>query len=50
MKDLEIIERLDAVVEKCVKRLLTVRGVKSLAPPSEPFQIHRPREVNSPAV
>ena len=32
MKDLEIIERLDAVVDKCVKRLLMVRGVKALAP------------------
>ena len=49
MKDLEIVERLDAVVDKCVKRLLMVRGVKALAPPSEPLQIHRPREVNRPA-
>jgi hypothetical protein len=33
MKDLEVVERLDAVVDKCVKRLLMVRGVKALAPP-----------------
>jgi hypothetical protein len=33
MKDLEVIERLDAVVDKGVKRLLMVRGVKSLASP-----------------
>ena len=44
MKDLEIIERLDAVIDKCVKRLLMVRGVKALAPPSEPLQIHKPHE------
>ena len=33
MKDLEVVERLDAVVDKCVKRLLMVRGVKALASP-----------------
>jgi hypothetical protein len=33
MKDLEVVERLDAVVAKCLKRLLMVRGVKALAPP-----------------
>jgi hypothetical protein len=33
MKDLEIIERLDAIIGKCVKRLLLIRGVKALAPP-----------------
>jgi hypothetical protein len=32
MKDLEVVQRLDAVVDKCVKRLLMVRGVKALAP------------------
>jgi hypothetical protein len=31
MKDLQVVERLDAVVDKCVKRLLMVRGVKALA-------------------
>jgi hypothetical protein len=50
-KDLELEERLDAIIEKCVKRLLLVRGVKSmaLAPPSEPPQIHKRRNVNRPA-
>jgi hypothetical protein len=33
MKDLEVVERLDAVVDKCVKRLLMVRKMKALAPP-----------------
>ena len=38
MKDLEVQERLDAMIEKCLKRLLMVRGVKSLsiAPSSGP--------------
>jgi predicted DNA-binding transcriptional regulator AlpA len=46
-----VVERLDAFIEKCLKRLLMVRGVKSvaLAPPSEPPQIHEPRDVNIPA-
>ena len=30
MKDLAIHERLDAMIEKCLKRLLLIRGVKSL--------------------
>lgn len=30
MKDLEILDRLDAVFDKCVKRLLMVRGLKSI--------------------
>jgi hypothetical protein len=34
-KELDIKERLDALIEKCLKRLLLVRGVKSIsAPPS----------------
>jgi len=51
MKDLELVERLDAIIDKCLRRLLMVRGVKSvaLAPPSEPPQIHKPRDVNRPA-
>jgi predicted DNA-binding transcriptional regulator AlpA len=51
MKDLELVERLDASIEKCLKRLLMVRGVKSvaLAPPSEAPQTHEPRDVNVPA-
>jgi hypothetical protein len=37
LKDLELEERLDATIDKCLRRLLMVRGVKSvaLAPPSE---------------
>jgi hypothetical protein len=36
---------------RAVKRLLLVRGVKSvaLAPPSKPPEIHKPRDVNLPA-
>jgi len=51
MKDLEVMERLDACIEKCLKRPLMVRGVKSvaLAPPSELPQIHEPRDGNIPA-
>jgi hypothetical protein len=30
MKDLAVHERLDAMIEKCLKRLLLIRGVKSL--------------------
>jgi hypothetical protein len=48
VKDLELVERLDAIVDKCLKILLMVRGVKSvaLAPPSEAPQIPKPRDVN----
>jgi hypothetical protein len=31
MKDLEVEERLDAMIDKCLKRLLFVRGLKSLS-------------------
>jgi hypothetical protein len=31
MKDLDIQDRLDAVIERCIKRLLMVRGVKSIS-------------------
>ena len=31
MKDLEVQDRLDAVFDKCVKRLLIVRGLKSIS-------------------
>ncbi len=31
MKDLDVQDRLDAMIEKCIKRLLMVRGVKSLS-------------------
>jgi hypothetical protein len=50
MMDLEIGERLDAIIDKCFRRLLMVRGVKSmaLAPLSEPPQLHKPRDVSRP--
>jgi hypothetical protein len=50
MKELELVERLDAIVDKCLKRLLIVRGVKSVAltPPPESPQIPKPRDVNRP--
>lgn len=40
MKDLEVQERLDAVIDKCLKRLLLVRGLKSISgtPASAPPQ------------
>ena len=31
MKDLAIHERLDAMIEKCLKRLLLIRGIKSVS-------------------
>ena len=34
MKELEIKERLDGLISKCLKQLLMVRGVKSLSPAS----------------
>jgi len=33
-EDIEIRERLDAMIDKCLKRLLLVRGVKSVSPAS----------------
>jgi hypothetical protein len=32
LEDLAVIERLDAMIDKCLKRLLFLRGLKSLAP------------------
>jgi len=34
MKELEVLDRLDSMIDRCIKRLLMVRGVKSLSPPS----------------
>jgi hypothetical protein len=31
MKELDVIERLDGMIDRCIKRLLMVRGVKSLS-------------------
>ena len=47
MKDLEVQDRLDAMIDKCLKRLLFVRGLKSIsnAPASAPRgRITRPLE------
>jgi hypothetical protein len=51
MAELEVEERLDAAIDKCLKRLLMLRGVKSMAvvPRSEPAQLHKPRDVNRSA-
>ncbi len=35
MKELDVEERLDAMIDKCLKRLLYLRGLKSLAPATE---------------
>ena len=31
MKELDVIERLDGMINRCLKRLLIIRGVKSLS-------------------
>jgi hypothetical protein len=51
LAELAVEERLDAMIEKCIKRLLMVRGVKSMAaaPRSELAQLPKPRGVNRPA-
>src|ERR1700691_1708697 len=36
MKDLDVQDRLDAMIDKCVKRLLFVRGLKSISIASSP--------------
>jgi hypothetical protein len=47
MKELEIKERLDGLISKCLKQLLMVRGVKSLSSASSSVatpQISGPRK------
>jgi hypothetical protein len=46
IEDLEIHERLDAMIDKCLKRLLFVRGLKSISvtTPSAP-----PKRVAAPS-
>ena len=46
MKELDIKERLDGLIDRCLKRLLMVRGVKSLssAPSSVTPQISSSRK------
>jgi hypothetical protein len=41
MKELDIKERLDGMIHKCLKQLLVVRGIKSLSPASSP--VSRPQ-------
>jgi hypothetical protein len=36
LQDLAVVERLDAMIDKCLKRLLFLRGLKSLKPPLQP--------------
>jgi hypothetical protein len=48
--DLQVEERLDAAVEKCIKRLLMLRGVKSMSVASSQLaQSPKPRSVPRPA-
>jgi hypothetical protein len=42
LEDLAVIDRLDGMIERYVKRLLLVRGVKSISPPAAP-QAHSRR-------
>jgi hypothetical protein len=51
LAELAIEERLDALIDKCIKRLLMVRGVKSVAirMPLESPQLAKPRTVNRSA-
>jgi hypothetical protein len=48
LAELAVEERLDALIDKCIKRLLMVRGVKSMAvaPRSEPAQLPNARSVD----
>jgi hypothetical protein len=52
LADLAVEERLDAVIDKCIKRLLMVRGVKSMAiqAPSESPRLTKPRSINGSAI
>jgi hypothetical protein len=49
--DLVVEDRLDSAIDKCLKRLLMVRGVKSItaAPRSQPAQLPKSRNVNHSA-
>jgi hypothetical protein len=48
LTELAVEERVDALIDKCIKRLLMVRGVKSMAiqMPSESPKVPEPRSVN----
>lgn len=47
VNELEVQEQLDAMIDKCLKRLLFLRGVKSLAPASSP---KKPARIAAPAI
>jgi hypothetical protein len=47
MKELEVAERIDASIEKCIKRLLLLRGVKSLAQPTALAASSSPKRLTS---
>jgi hypothetical protein len=51
LAELEVEERLDALIDKCLKRLLMVRGVKSMViqAPSESLRLTKPPSINSSA-
>jgi hypothetical protein len=51
LADLAVEERLDAVIDKCIKRLLMVRGIKSMAiqAPSESRPLPKPRSITGSA-
>ena len=46
-KELEIQERLDAAVSRCLKRLLLVRGIKSIS--DTPLPTSRPKRLTGPS-
>jgi hypothetical protein len=46
-KELEIQERLDAAISRCLKQLLLVRGVKSIS--ESPLPTSRPKQITGPS-
>lgn len=51
LEDLQVEERLDAMIDKCLKRLLFLRGVKSLssaASPAPPRPVAEPSRIPGP--
>jgi hypothetical protein len=51
LRDLGVEERLDAMIDKCLKRLLFLRGLKSLSPASSsapPQPIPKPQRIPGP--
>ena len=47
MKELDIQERLDAAISRCLKQLLLVRGVKSIS--ETPLSTSRPKRIAGPS-